>query len=619
LSGLCGWVGHEAEAHENERRLRRMVQALTRLDGSRSAVELRGASAVAQARMIGEPRIAVHDGIVAAIEGRPYFSDTTLAAVAEGLGVATALAQGFRDRGPRVLESVAGGFSLAVARPESNELLLAIDRVGGRFPLNYLVDGASAIFASRLDAIQAHPSGEREPDPQSLYNYLYFKAVPGPGTIRRDVRRLLPGQYLHLRGGSARLERYWRLDYDVPRGASLEELEREFHEVLRASLRRFDGARTGCFLSGGTDSSTVAGKLGEVTGKAPRTYSIGFKAEGYDEMGYARIASRRFGTEHHEYYLEPKDVEELIPKICEAYAEPFGNESAVPTYYCGRLAREDGIELMLGGDGGDELFAGNGRYSKQQVFGYYDRVPAAVRKGLIEPLLFRFPGGASIPPVRKARSYVEQASIPMPKRMATYNYLERLGVTSILDPDFLAGVDPGAPLALLTETYHGAGADGMLNRMLATSMRFTIADNDLPKVSRMCELVGLPVDYPLLSDEMIEFSCRVPERLKIKRHRLRWFFKHALRDFLPQEILTKSKHGFGMPFGVWMRDHDGLRTLALDSLTRLKSRGIVRTDFIDNLIRRHRQDHAVYYGVLIWVLMQLELWFELHVDRVPVS
>jgi asparagine synthase (glutamine-hydrolysing) len=517
-----------------------------------------------------------------------------------------------------VLESLAGGFSLALIDPDAGEALLAIDRVGGRFPMNYLVDGGRLIFGSRLDAIQAHPAGERDPDPQGLYNYLYFNVVPGPGTIRRDIRRLLPGQFLHLRAGEVRLDTYWRLDYDVPQGSSVEELEGEFHEILRASLRRVSGAKTGCFLSGGTDSSTVAGKLAEVSGTSPRTYSIGFAAAGYDEMKYARIAVERFGTEHHEYYLTPEDVVELVPRITEAYAEPFGNESAVPTYFCGRLARRDGIELMLGGDGGDELFAGNERYSKQQIFGYYDKVPSLLR-GMLEPILFHFPGGQAIMPVRKARSYVEQAKIPMPKRTTTYNYLERLGATSILEPDFLEQVDPGAPLALLTEVYNGAGAEGMLNRMLATSMRITIADNDLPKVSRMCEMAGLPVEYPLLTDEMIEFSCRVPERLKIKRHRLRWFFKHALRDFLPPEILTKSKHGFGMPFGLWLRDHAGLRALALDSLSSLRSRGIVRGDFIDNLIRQHEQDHAVYFGVLIWVLMQLELWFELHVDRVPVS
>src|SRR6185436_7996996 len=121
----------------------------------------------------------------------------------------------------------------------------------------------------------------------------------------------------------------------------------------------------GTFLSGGTDSSTIAGMLGEVTGEPARTYSIGFEAQGYDEMAYARIAARHFGTRHHEYYVTPADVADAIPRIAAVHDQPFGNSSAVPTYYCAKLAKEDGVDTLLGGDGGDELFGGNERYAKQ--------------------------------------------------------------------------------------------------------------------------------------------------------------------------------------------------------------------------------------------------------------
>jgi asparagine synthase (glutamine-hydrolysing) len=150
--------------------------------------------------------------------------------------------------------------------------------------------------------------------------------------------------------------------------------------------------------------------------------------------------------------------------------------------------------------------------------------------------------------------------------------------------------------------------------MLALDLPITLADNDLPKVSRMTELAGVEVAYPFLSDELVAFSLRVPSRLKLKGRQLRWFFKHALRDFLPREILTKPKQGFGLPFGVWTREHPGLRDLARQSLDALKGRGLVRPEFVDELWDLHQNVHAAYYGVMIWILMILEQWLQAHVD-----
>src|SRR5207344_3000253 len=177
----------------------------------------------------------------------------------------------------------------------------------------------------------------------------------------------------------------------------LPELKKDFLEVLRESVREAaqDGT-VGTFLSGGTDSSTIAGMLGEVTGSPARTYSIGFEAQGYDEMHYARIAARHFGARHHEYYVTPDDVVSAIPQIAAVHDQPFGNASAVPTYYCARLAKEDGIDTLLGGDGGDELFGGNERYAKQHLYSLYSDLPLFLRKCLIEPIAFALPEGDGI-------------------------------------------------------------------------------------------------------------------------------------------------------------------------------------------------------------------------------
>ena len=192
------------------------------------------------------------------------------------------------------------------------------------------------------------------------------------------------------------------------------DLRTEFRQLLRdAVARQFDGGKSGCFLSGGTDSSTVAGMIGEVSGQPPATYSIGFEAEGYDEMEYARIAARHFKTEHHEYYVTPDDLVRSIPSVAQYYDQPFGNSSALPAYYCAKMAKEDGVSKILAGDGGDELFGGNTRYAKQKVFGYYDSVPGLFRNALLEPLLLKTPLG-KLPLARKGASYIEQAEFRCP-------------------------------------------------------------------------------------------------------------------------------------------------------------------------------------------------------------
>jgi asparagine synthase (glutamine-hydrolysing) len=369
-----------------------------------------------------------------------------------------------------------------------------------------------------------------------------------------------------------------------------------------------DGA-VGTFLSGGTDSSTVAGMLGEVTGKPARTYSIGFEAQGYDEMGYARIAARHFGTQHHEYYVTPADVVSAVPRIAEVHDQPFGNSSAVPTYFCAKLARDDGVDVLLGGDGGDELFGGNERYATQYLYSLYSDLPRALRKGLIEPVAFLSP---EIGIAGKAQRYIRNASLPMPARYDHYNLLERLGAGNIFSPEFLASVDAQEPRMMLSHAYDNAQAGSLINRMLALDLRFTLADNDLPKVTRACELAGLDVRFPMLDDAVVSFSSALPPRLKLRGTRLRYFFKESLRGFLPGEIIAKTKHGFGLPLGPWLQTYQPLRQLALDSLSDLKKRGIVRPEFIDELTSRHVETHASYYGTMVWVLMMVEHWLKQH-------
>jgi asparagine synthase (glutamine-hydrolysing) len=400
---------------------------------------------------------------------------------------------------------------------------------------------------------------------------------------------------------------YWVPRFVEPERADFATLAASFRKHVRdAVAAQLDGSKPACFLSGGTDSSTVAGMVKDVVGRAA-TYSIGFEAEGYDEMQFARIAAKRFGTEHHEYYVTPDDLVQSIPAVAAHYDQPFGNSSVLPAYYCAKMARDDGVTRLLAGDGGDELFGGNARYAKQRVFGWYAAVPAPLRRGLLEPVLERTPVG-SLPLAKKGRSYVEQAKVPLPDRMQQYNLLLRLGLADVFTPDFLAQVDPTDALRQQQGVWQQVPAASALNRMLAYDWRYTLAEADLPKVRGSTQLAGVVVGFPFLEQALVDFSLRLPTNYKLKGLRLRWFFKEALRGFLPDEIITKKKQGFGLPFGVWATRHPGLRAFARDSLQSLATRGIVREPFVRALLDERLPEHPGYYGEMVWILMMLEQW-----------
>jgi asparagine synthase (glutamine-hydrolysing) len=608
-------MGFETASEENWQLAERMAVPMSRFDGSGVQVLAGRESAVTVAANAGGAHLYRKDWLLVAIWGEVGFKDAGLTQQAQAEGAAKTLADLWRDHAEQACASLTGAFSLCILDENSKQALLAIDRMGSR-SLTYQVSGGGLIFGSSADALIQHPMVRHEIDLQGLYNYVYFHTVPAPGTVYKNQQRLLPGECLIFKKGRAETRRYWQMRFLENEARSFDELKNEFLQVVRTGVRdAIGGQKAGAFLSGGTDSSTIAGILGEVSGQPARTYSIGFEAEGYDEMAYARIASRHFSTLHHEYYVTPDDVVSAIPDMAAVFDQPFGNASAVPAFFCARMAKADGVTRMLGGDGGDELFGGNERYAKQHVFSLYDRVPVLLRKVLLEPAVFGMPAGEQIKLVRKARSYIEQASMPMPARLETYNLLGRYGAAQVFSEEFLWNVKSSAPLALLNDTYQESEAKSLINRMLALDLKFTLADNDLPKVGKACELAGMDVAFPFLHDEVVTFSSRLEPQLKLKGTKLRYFFKEALRNTLPNEIITKQKHGFGLPFGVWLKKHKPLRELAADSLNDLKSRDIVRADFIDRLLGEHLNEHAGYHGTMVWVLMMMEQWFKQRLDQ----
>jgi len=510
-------------------------------------------------------------------------------------------------------ESIAGlargRFAIVAIDLEMDRAYLAVDRFG-TIPMYFAFEGDRLAFADRAEQVSSRSPAQIEP--QALLRYVHFHCLPAPGTIFRGVQRLRAAEEAIADSGEISIRSHWRPAFEeVTRPFA--ELKEEFRSLLRTAVRREvgSGESIGSFLSGGTDSSTVTGLLCEITGRPARAYSIGFHADGYDEMAYARIAAQHFGADHRVYYVTPDDLVRSIPEVAAYFDQPFGNSSALPALYCARLAHADGVRRILAGDGGDELFGGNSRYAKQKIFDLYQSIPKLLREGVIEPLLLENPLTGRLPLTNKARSYIAQAKVPMPARLETYNLLQRIGPANLFTRDFLQLVELEGPAREQDETYARVGEGSLINRMLAYDWQYTLSDSDLPKVCGTTEMAGLEVGFPMLDDGLLEFSLRLRSNLKVKGLTLRYFFKEALRGFLPDEILRKSKHGFGLPFGIWLTQHNGLQALVRDALSNLGDRGFIRPEYLREL-EQHVEAHAGYYGELVWILTTLEHWLRAH-------
>jgi asparagine synthase (glutamine-hydrolysing) len=362
----------------------------------------------------------------------------------------------------------------------------------------------------------------------------------------------------------------------------------------------------GAFLSGGTDSSTLVGLMTKVTGERIKTFSVGFAEERYNEIDYARIAANHFNTQPREYFVSADEALEALPLIAGQFDEPFGNSSAIPTYFCLRSAVDAGVTVMFAGDGGDELFAGNSRYADEKLFLPFDVLPTEIQ--VVGKLAAKFI--PAIYPFGKVGRYIERAAEPNPQRFFHYQLFLDQHIDEFFTDEFKTTIDRNFSLQMPQFHYQNAIAAAPLNRLLYMDLKMCIADNDLFKVNRMAEALGVKVCYPYLDRELAELTGKIPAGFKLKGFQKRYIFKKAFEKLLPQEILKKKKHGFGLPIARWLRSHAGFKELARSLLFdgSARQRGYFRQSGLEGLLRRHDAETSDYYGTFIWNAMMLELW-----------
>ncbi len=534
----------------------------------------------------------------------------------EHLSLAQRIAWLYRYRGSNFLHDLDGAFALAIWDERSQELLLAIDRMAIK-GLCWAEAQGRLLFASRPGAIRA---AQREPAVASqvaLMQYLLFSVVPAPLTAYEGIAKLRPGHLLRFTNGTVRQECYWDVDYEEDDSLDEAGWTSAVREELRAAVhRQLEGCApesTGAYLSGGTDSSSVVAFMSERLAPT-HSFSVHFSEQRYSEIDYARATASRFNTVHHEKCMVPSDAAATLEEVIAYYDEPFANSSAFGAHACAKLARECGVDTLLAGDGGDEIFAGNERYASDKYFSIYQLSPRWLRRGIIEPLASLLPDVES--PLSLPKRYLRRANIPNPRRIFSYGLYLSLRPEEVFTPAFLHEVPFAHWMDIADGHFHAPRGTSELNRLMYLDLKLILADNDLRKVSGTAELSRVRVRYPMLDVELVKLASRIPSSLKLRGFKKRYIFKKAMQGILPEQVLNKRKHGFGVPLSHWFLHERQLESLLQDVLhdSRTRSRGYFRPEFLDRLATLHRAGDTGYYGEAVWYIVALELWHRRHLE-----
>jgi asparagine synthase (glutamine-hydrolysing) len=520
-----------------------------------------------------------------------------------------AIVHAYEESGASGLKNLRGMFAFAIWDAGARSLFIARDRAGKK-PLYYTTtSGGTFVFGSELKAVLAHPDVDRQINAEALDAYFTLGYVPDPLSIFHGIHKLPPGHALTFAEGRTSVQRYW--DFDFRQGPArreadyLDELRALLDESVR--LRMIADVPLGAFLSGGIDSSTVVGIMARHSSQPVKTFSIGFHADSFNELKYARLTARKFETDHHEFFVTP-DICDVVDELAWHLDEPFADPSAIPTYMVSKLAR-DHVTVALSGDGGDELFAGYTRYLVEQNRRGFDSLPKLVRERVLRPLSERLPHAAW------GRNYIHNMSLdPVPRFLDSVSIFTALNRKSLYTAAFLEKIGAGSYAGNLFHDLAGkVKTNEPLDRLLYTDSKTYLPGDILTKVDRMSMAASLETRAPLLDHKLIEFVTSVPPSLKLAGSETKHLFKRAVSDLIPSDILNRPKQGFGVPIHEWINQQ--LRSRIRETLTepRTRQRGYIDYRYVDVLLNEHEQ-HRRDHAVALWALLMLELWHRHFVD-----
>jgi asparagine synthase (glutamine-hydrolysing) len=518
----------------------------------------------------------------------------------------------YEEYGEDCVHHLRGMFAFAIWDARRRRLFVARDRLGIK-PLYWYDDGDRIVFGSEVKAMLRHPALRPSLDPDALAAFLLLKYVPAPRTMFAGVRALPPGHTLTCDASGVRERQWWDLSFRPAEPAMSEhEAQLRLRELLEDAVRSHlvSDVPFGAFLSGGVDSSTIVALMSGALAAPVRTFSVGFEGYGEEmsELPYARMVAERYGTDHHEVLLGPADFIRLAEKVVWHLDQPIADNACLPNYMVSELARGH-VKMVLTGEGGDELFAGYARHAGERLAPMTTRLPGPLR-ALGRALSLRGPGRSRPDIALYALSQRDEAT-----RLATWFPLMSPEARAELASGRLApAVDRMTPASLFAEALGRTDATGSLHRMLYVDTKLWLADDLLARGDKTSMATSLEARVPLLDHHLVEFAAGLPPHLKLKGLRRKYLLKQAVRDLLPEQILTRPKKGFPVPIAHWLRGEarEFSRDL-LDPVT-VARRGLLDPGAVTRLLDDH-ESGAADHSATLWGLISLELWHQLYLDN----
>lgn len=512
--------------------------------------------------------------------------------------------------GFKCLDHLRGMFSFAIYDEKEKIVFCARDRVGKK-PFKYYIDENVFMFASELKAILTQKEYKKEPDYLAIHHYLTLQYVPSPLTGFKDIYKLEPAHYLLLNLKSKKLikKRYWKLDYSKKLDLSENEWKKNIITKLEESVKirmLASDVPVGAFLSGGIDSSAIVGLMSNISSKKVKTFTISFKEKKFDESKYARIIAEKFKTDHTEFIVKPETIE-ILPWLVKQYEEPYADSSGLATYYLSKMTKEH-VTVALNGDGGDENFAGYGRYSVQKFALWYDNFK--VLNKLVAPLIDSTSKTFKSTFSDRVNRFARSMNQDYRERYVNYIcYFDNDAKNKLYTDEFKEKVGKENTNDLIVEKFNDAGTKDRLDQSLYADFNSYLPDDLMVKVDIASMAASLEGRSPFLDQEFLEMTAKIPFELKLKGiNNKKYILKEALRGFLPDEVMFRPKMGFGIPIESWFKNDLASFTEGVLLSDKAMSRGLFNEEYVKWMLKEHQQTRT-NYSSKIWALLTLELWF----------
>jgi asparagine synthase (glutamine-hydrolysing) len=523
----------------------------------------------------------------------------------------------YEELGEKCVGKLNGMFAFAIWDKQQQKLLLARDRIGQK-PLFYSHESGVFLFASEIKSILAAGSQHREIDYEAMHHYLSLRFIPPPATMLRHIRKLPAAHLLVYQEGAIRISRYWDLSFrikaELPEKAFIEALRTKLTQVVNAHM--VGDVPVGAFLSGGMDSSMIVAMMAGESGPGLKTFAIGVAEQDFNELPYARMVADRYRTEHIEECVS-SDLITTLPKIIWHLDEP-SDPIAACQFHAAALASRH-VKVVLGGDGGDELFGGFDRYLGIGYAGQYARIPSALRRQVIGPVLDRLPESFTYKSISQQLRWIHRLSLlsGVPARYAEatlffrFDHLEK---QRLFGPELWQQVSHLDSAEVITTQFDRADGEDVIDRMLYADFMTRLTEHSLMLTDRMTMAHGLELRSPFLDHELMEFMAAFPSNLKIRGRVLKYVLRKLAGGYLPDAIINRSKQGFMFPVAYWFRNelYEFIKHALLGSF--FVREGVFRKEQVLTLLEEHRHNRRDHH-VRLWMLLNLEVWHQLYIEN----